>query len=72
MKKRLICKYSSIRKREISWKWESIPYAISTHFCRHHEVCEKFVGTEREDKTEIDRKQRSQMNYVPMEMDVNY
>lgn len=70
-KKLLICRHSPIRRGEISWKWESIPYAISTHFCRHHEGCEKFVGTEREDRTGIDRKQRSQMNYVPMEMDVN-
>lgn len=36
-----------------------------------HEGCEKFIGTERTDRTGIDREERSQMNYVPMEMDAN-
>ena len=70
-RKLLICEHSPIRRSEISWKWENIPYAISTHFARHHEGCEKFVGTERTDRTGIDREERSQMNPVPMEMDAN-
>ena len=69
--KLLICRHSPIRRGIVSWKWENIPYAISTHFARHHEGCEKFIGTERTDRTNIDREQRSQMNYVPMEMDAN-
>lgn len=70
-KKLLICRHSPIRRGTVSWKWDNIPYAISTHFVRHHEGCEKFVGTEREDRTNVDREERSQMNYVPMEMDAN-
>lgn len=70
-RKLLICQHSPIRRGEVSWKWETIPYAISTHFVRHHEGCEKFVGTERTDRTGVDREERSQMNYVPMEMDAN-
>ena len=70
-RKLLICRHSPIRRGTISWKWEHIPYAISTHFARHHEGCEKFIGTERTDRTNVDREQRSQMNYVPMEMDAN-
>lgn len=70
-KKLLICRHSPIRRGTVSWKWDTIPYAISTHFARHHEGCEKFIGTEREDRTKVDREQRSQMNYVPMEMDAN-
>ena len=70
-KKLFICRHSPIRRGEVSWKWETIPYAISTHFARHHEGCEKFIGTERTDRTGIDREERSQMNYVPMEMDAN-
>ena len=71
-RKILICRHSPIRRSEISWKWDSIPYAISTHFARHHEGCEKFIGTSRADRTEIkDRSQRSQMDCVPMEMDAN-
>ena len=71
-KKILICEHSPIRRTLISWKWENIPYAISTHYVRHHEGCEKFVGTQRADRTEVkDRSERSQMNPVPMEMDAN-
>lgn len=67
----LLCEHSPIRRGEISWKWKSIPYAISTHFVRHHIGCEKFVATEREDRTGIPREERSQMNPVMMEMDAN-
>lgn len=70
-RKLLICEHSPIRRGEVSWKWDEIPYAISTHFARHHEGCEKFIGTERTDRTGVDREERSQMNYVPMEMDAN-
>ena len=70
-RKLLICRHSPIRRGIISWKWENIPYAISTHFARHHEGCEKFIGTERTDRTGINREERSQMNCVPMEMDAN-
>ncbi len=70
-RKLLICRHSPIRRGSISWEWDSIPYAISTHFARHHEGCEKFIGTERSDRTGIDRSQRGQMDYVPMEMDAN-
>lgn len=71
-RKLLICRHSPIRRSLISWKWEKIPYAISTHFARHHEGLEKFIGTSRADRTEIkDRSQRSQMDCVPMEMDAN-
>ena len=71
-RKLLICRHSPIRRSLISWKWEQIPYCISTHFARHHEGCEKYVGTSRADRTEIkDRSERTQMDYVPMEMDAN-
>lgn len=70
-RKLLICRHSPIRRSTISWKWDEIPYAISTHFVRHHEGCEKFIGTSREDRTKVDRTTRSQMDYVPMEMDAN-
>lgn len=71
-RKLLICEHSPIRRSLISWKWEEIPYCISTHFARHHEGCEKFIGTSRADRTEVkDRSQRTQMDFVPMEMDAN-
>ena len=68
----LLCEHSPIRRGTISWKFDEIPYCISTHFVRHHEGVEKWVGTERADRTEIkDRSQRSQMYMVPMEMEAN-
>lgn len=70
-KKLLVCQHSPIRRGIISWKWEEIPYAISTHFARHHEGCEKFISTSRTDRTNVDRNERSQMDYVSMEMDAN-
>ena len=70
-RKLLICIHSPIRRGVISWKWDSIPYAIITHFARHHEGCEKFVGTSREDRTGVKREERSQMAAGPMEMDAN-
>ena len=68
----LICRHSPLRKGSITWKWPEIPYAISTHFVRHHIGVEKFISTSRADRTEIkDRSQRSQMDAVSMEMDAN-
>lgn len=70
-RKLLICQHSPIRRGIISWKWDGIPYAISTHFARHHEGCEKYIGTSRTDRTGVNRDERSQMDLVPMEMDAN-
>lgn len=70
-RKLLLCEHSPIRRGTVSWKWPEIPYAISTHFARHHEGCEKFVATERTDRTGVQREERSQMNPVMMEMDAN-
>ena len=70
-RKLLICQHSPLRRGVISWKWEQIPYAISTHFARHHEGCEKFIATSRADRTGVKREERSQMDNVMMEMDAN-
>ena len=70
-RKLLLCEHSPVRRGTVSWKWPEIPYAISTHFARHHEGCEKFVATERTDRTGVPREERSQMNPVMMEMDAN-
>lgn len=70
-RKLLICQHSPIRRSLISIKWDKIPYCISVHFARHHEGMEKYVKTSRADRTNIDRTQRSQMDMVSMEMDMN-
>lgn len=71
-RKLLLCEHSPIRRGTISWKFDEIPYCISTHFVRHHEGVEKWVSTSRADRTEIkDRSQRTQMDMVQMEMEAN-
>ena len=70
-RKLLVCQHSPLRRGVISWKWDEIPYAISTHFARHHEGCEKFISTSRTDRTGVKREERSQMDNVMMEMDAN-
>lgn len=71
-RKLLLCEHSPIRESRIAWKWPAIPYAISTHFVRHHEGVEKFVQTSRADRTEVkDRSLRSQMDPVIMKMSAN-
>ena len=71
-KKLLLCEHSPIRRGTISWKFEEIPYCISTHLVRHHVGVEKWVSTSRADRTDIkDRSQRSQMDMVQMEMEAN-
>lgn len=70
-RKLLICRHSPIRKGSVTFRWDEIPYAISTHFARHHEGCEKFISTSREDRTGVNRTERSQMDPVQMEMMVN-
>ena len=68
----LLAEHSPIRRGTISWKFDEIPYCISTHFVRHHEGVEKWIGTSRADRTEIkDRSKRTQMDMVPMEMEAN-
>ena len=59
-KKLLMCQHSPLRRGTVSWKWEEIPYCISTHFVRHHEGVEKWIGTSRADRTEV--KDRSNQN----------
>ena len=44
-RKLLLCEHSPIRRGTISWKFDEIPYCISTHFVRHHEGVEKWVST---------------------------
>jgi hypothetical protein len=71
-RKILLCEHSPIRRGTISWKFEEIPYCISTHLVRHHVGVEKWVSTSRADRTDIkDRSQRSQMDMVQMEMESN-
>lgn len=63
--------HSPIREKLFDIHIEDIPYAISTHICRHHAGIEKYVGTSRADRTGVDRSERSQMDLVSMDITVN-
>ena len=49
----LISEHSPIRCISVCWKWLGIPSWVATHFSRHK--FEKFISTQRTDRTGVDR-----------------
>lgn len=52
-RKILISEHSPIRDITIKWRWQKIPHWVTVHWVRHK--WEKFVQTQRTDRTGIDR-----------------
>ena len=52
-KKLLIAEHSPIRDISVKWRWRNIPYWVTNHWVRHK--FEKFVSTQRSDRTGIPR-----------------
>jgi hypothetical protein len=52
-RKILLAEHSPIRLLEYDFTWEDIKMWVTTHLVRHHEGCEKFVSTQRPDRSEI-------------------
>lgn len=52
-RKILLAEHSPIRLLEYDFGWEEIKQWVSTHLVRHHEGCEKFVHTQREDRRNL-------------------
>lgn len=52
-KKILLAEHSPIRLLEYDFTWDDIRQWVTAHFVRHHEGCEKFVHTQREDRRDI-------------------
>lgn len=48
-KKILLAEHSPIRLLEYDFTWEDIRQWVTVHLVRHHEGCEKFVHTQRQD-----------------------
>ena len=67
----LMAEHSPIRKITVCWSWETIPYAISTHFARHHVGCTPWIKTSRADRTKVERSSRPQTELISMEMEAN-
>ena len=70
-KKALIAEHSPIRLGRIKWRWEGIKSWISVHFARHWLGWEKFVSTQRTDRTGVDRDANRQDTPVNMDIEAN-
>lgn len=49
----LLAEHSPIRLLEYDWTWTDIKQFVTVHFVRHHEGCEKFVHSQREERREL-------------------
>jgi hypothetical protein len=49
----LVSEHSPIRDIIVKWKWENMPHWVTVHWVRHK--WEKFVRTQRTDRTGVDR-----------------
>lgn len=69
VKKLLISEHSPIRLGTVKFRWNGIKSWISVHFARHWLGWDKWVSTQRTDRTGIDRDKSPQD--TPVNMDVN-
>lgn len=67
----LIAEHSPIRELKFKWRWGNIKSWIATHYVRHHEGIEKWVSTQRTDRTGIDRDNLPQSALVNIDMEAN-
>ena len=71
IKKILISEHSPIRLGRIKWSWNGIKSWISVHFARHWLGWDKFVSTQRTDRTGINRDSARQDTLVNMDIEAN-
>lgn len=70
-KKILMAEHSPIRSLIFCFKISNLKSWIATHLVRHHIGVEKFVRTQRTDRTGIDRNELPQGAEVEMELEAN-
>lgn len=63
--------HSPTRLREFKVVVENCPSWVATHFCRHHIGIEKFVSTQRTDRTNVNRDKEPQDAPVRLQMQIN-
>lgn len=68
-KRILISEHSPIRDIIYKWEWRNIPHWVTVHWVRHK--WEKFVATQRSDRTGIDRRELSQSEPQNMRGEAN-
>lgn len=70
-KKILISEHSPIRSLKVKWSWEGLKSWVSVHFARHWLGWEKYISTQRSDRTNINRDKSPQDAPVNMIVDAN-
>lgn len=71
IKKVLISEHSPIRLGKIKWSWDGIKSWVSVHFARHWLGWDKWVSTQRTDRTGVDRDAARQDTPVDMDIESN-
>lgn len=67
----LISEHSPIRLARIKWRWSGIKSWVSVHFARHWLGWEKWVSTQRSDRTGVNRDKSPQDTPVNMDIEAN-
>lgn len=67
----LLCEHSPIRQILIKCKWYELKSWISVHFVRHKFGIEHWVRTQRTDRTNVNRDELPQGNFVEHEFEAN-
>ena len=49
-RKMLLCEHSLIREITLTAEWEDIPYFVAMHLVRHHQGCQPYVLSQRDDR----------------------
>lgn len=70
-RKLLLAEHSPLRHSLITVDIEDVPFYVMGHIVRHSVGVTPYVGTSREDRTGIDRSERSQTDLVSMRLDMN-
>lgn len=67
----LVAEHSPIRLVKIKWRWEGIMSWVATHFSRHWLGWDKWISTQRTDRTGEDRNSARQDALVNMDVEAN-
>lgn len=68
-RKILISEHSPIRELVVKWKWFDIKSWVATHYSRHKYEC--YIGTQRSDRTGVNRDESPQGTTVNMDNSAN-
>lgn len=71
VRKILISEHSPIRLVKVKYRWEGIKSWISVHFARHWLGFDKWISTQRTDRTGVDRDSAPQDAPVNMDVEAN-